>query len=178
MDNVPLQYRFYHTCGHIGLGSMLYTTPSQAQPSDSSIIPRTIPISLSFNCPFCSAPQLQVNGEGVLAILGSSPVSPFPNDWHIIRACALEDVKPEEWSLAHLPGGIHRHMAWIPEPCGEVGAIRGVEGMMRRGLVEEEVTTVVSCSWRHRRGDPFRSRFAGMVSQMNAALLPGEHVVN
>lgn len=64
-------------------------------------------------------------------------------------------------------------MAWIPKPCGEVEII-GEEEMSRNGRVEQGVTTLVSCSWKQRRGEPFESRFAGLMSQMDAAFLYGE----
>lgn len=182
-DTMAFQYRFYHTCGHFGLGPIIHNAPSQphstdstSDSSDASSIPRTIQTSLTFTCPFCSEHPPDVpDGEGVLAILSSSTTSPFPNTWRIIRICTQEDIKPEEWPLAHRPGGIYRHMAWVPNSCGEVEIIQGEDEATREADVEYGVTTHVSCRWKQRRGERFRSRFAGLRSQMGAALMYGEN---
>lgn len=65
-------------------------------------------------------------------------------------------------------------MAWIPKPCGEVRVIGGLEEVRRQGRVETGVITEVACAWRQKAGEPVGSRFAGMLSQMNAAVLSGE----
>lgn len=144
---MDFHYRFYHTCGHFGVEPTKQNKSIEALQSNPHSRPRTLRISLAFDCPFCFNPALVVKGgEGVLVIL-TSPPSPFPNTWHIIRACAREDVELGEWSLAHVAGG---HMAWIPEPCGTVDVFGGVEEISR-GHVEDGPTTRVSCSWKKKK---------------------------
>lgn len=158
-----LAYKFYHTCGHIGDGPTKLNAAPEAIPREQ----RTFQISLAFACPFCYNPEIGIkDGEGLLVIL-NPPTSPYPNVWHIIRACAVQDIRAEEWSLAHIAGG---HVAWIPKPCGTTDLIEGTEG------VEHGSTTAVSCSWKQRRGEPFQSRFAGLLSQMNATLASNQRV--
>jgi hypothetical protein len=65
-------------------------------------------------------------------------------------------------------------MAWIPKPCGEVRVIGGLEEVRREGRVVTGVMTEAGCAWEQRPGEPVRSRFAGLLSQLNAAILSGE----
>jgi hypothetical protein len=65
-------------------------------------------------------------------------------------------------------------MAWIPKPCGEVRVIGELEGVRREGRVVIGMMTEAGCAWRQRPGEPVRSRLAGLLSQLNAAILSGE----
>jgi hypothetical protein len=64
-------------------------------------------------------------------------------------------------------------MAWIPKPCGEVRVIGGREEVRREGTVQRGVVTEAGCAWRKRSNEQVKSRFAGMLSQLNAAVLSG-----
>jgi hypothetical protein len=67
-------------------------------------------------------------------------------------------------------------MAWIPKPCGEVEIIGGEDEVGRDGTMERGTLTMVSSQWTERlseAGEP-GSRFAGMLSQLNSAVLSGE----
>jgi hypothetical protein len=66
-------------------------------------------------------------------------------------------------------------VAWILAPCGAVRLAGGAEETTGRIGVEHGLAARVSYSWRQRRGEPFRSRFAGLLSQMDAAVLSSEH---
>ena len=66
-------------------------------------------------------------------------------------------------------------MAWIPKPCGEVRLIVAgdvIEDM--RGTAQRAVVTDVRSAWSQRLGEQAASRFAGMLSQLNAAVVSGE----
>jgi hypothetical protein len=67
-------------------------------------------------------------------------------------------------------------MAWIPKPCGGVRVIGGLEEVRREGRVVIGVITEVACAWRQRGNEPTESRFAGLLSQLDAAVLSGESV--
>jgi len=69
-------------------------------------------------------------------------------------------------------------MVWIPRPCGEVLVILGVEEVRREGRAEKGLVREVSERWRQRiREDrEVGSRFAGMWSRVNAAVLTGKGI--
>jgi len=63
-------------------------------------------------------------------------------------------------------------MAWIPKPCGEVRVIYGLEEVR---IGNRGATTEVACGWKQGADRPVTSRFAGLLSQLNAALLSGKN---
>jgi len=69
-------------------------------------------------------------------------------------------------------------MAWIPRPCGEVEVIGGMEEFRREDRVERGVVRQVTERWIQRVGEEgqFESRFAGIWSRLNAAVLKGEGI--
>jgi hypothetical protein len=135
----------------------------------------SVPINLHFYCPFCSSPIPPgiTAGTGVLAILNS-----FFTNWTIIRPCEFSEMVPESldhsWSLDRN----YTHMAWIAKPCGDVEIIGGEgEGEVGRdGAMERGTLTMVNSHWIERLDEAEEpgSRFAGMLSQLNSAVLSGE----
>jgi len=67
-------------------------------------------------------------------------------------------------------------MAWIPKPCGEVRLIveEDVVEDMVTGTAQRAVVTEVRSAWSQSLGEQVASRFAGMLSQLNAAVVSGE----
>jgi hypothetical protein len=67
-------------------------------------------------------------------------------------------------------------MAWIPRPCGEVRVIGGLEEVRREGRVVTGLFTEVACVWRQQADEPVVGSvfFAGLLSQLNAAVLSGD----
>jgi hypothetical protein len=69
-------------------------------------------------------------------------------------------------------------MAWIAKPCGDVEIIGGEgEGEVGRdGAMERGTLTMVNSHWIERLDEAEEpgSRFAGMLSQLNSAVLSGE----
>jgi hypothetical protein len=71
--------------------------------------------------------------------------------------------------------GGFRQIAWIPRPCGEVRVMGGLEEVRSEGrVVVIGVITEVSCAWRQSAGEPVGTRFTGLLSQLNAAVLSGD----
>jgi len=151
---MTLQYRFTHTCGHTGFGPIVDaqtsttqtapTTSSQPAPNSNT---ETIQMPLDFGCPFCIVPGadsnlLTPNGFGLLTVLHSTAITPFPTGWRILRACRFEELEPRDWEPAFagmMLDGRFRQMAWIPRPCGEVRL---------EGLDEGRETMKVETIWR------------------------------
>tara|TARA_R110002060_G_scaffold36738_3_gene47722 strand:- start:1080 stop:1421 length:342 start_codon:yes stop_codon:yes gene_type:complete len=102
---------------------------------------------LDFGCPFCIVPGadsnlLTPNGFGLLTVLHSTAITPFPTGWRILRACRFEELEPRDWEPAFagmMLDGRFRQMAWIPRPCGEVRL---------EGLDEGRETMKVETIWR------------------------------
>jgi hypothetical protein len=70
--------------------------------------------------------------------------------------------------------GGFRQIVWIPRPCGEVRVMGELEEVGREGSVVIGVITEVSCAWRQSAGEPVGTRFTGLLSQLNAAVLSGD----
>jgi hypothetical protein len=178
---MSLHYRFFHTCGHTGIGPLIYSDPNHTHPhprtpdNHENAMLTTIQLTLQFSCPFCltstSTITLEVPpGQGILTIL--SPT--FPWMWSVVRACKYEDITPQDWAYSMDDNGCFRQMAWIPKPCGEVRVTGGLEEVRRGGTVPRGVETQIAYAWRQRADEKVGSRFAGMLSQLNAAVLSGE----
>ena len=61
------------------------------------------------------------------------------------------------------------HMAWIPKPVGEVR--QGDDGWQIGRRIGEGMgmgTKTVSTRWKQKIGEPVRSRFAGLWSEIHA----------
>ncbi|KAH8602552.1 hypothetical protein B0O99DRAFT_603600 [Bisporella sp. PMI_857] len=145
---MPQQYRFMHSCNHIGIGPIFRTSVIMMQLGP----PMTTTIHLPFGCPFCSGTVRHLSispGEGILGILSASTTSPFPEDWLPIRQCRPDDIRPEDWTLTRLPFPYFRQMAWLPMPCGELDGYGN--GIRSR--------------WRQRADELPRTRLAGMFSK-------------
>ncbi|PVH88558.1 hypothetical protein DL98DRAFT_509261 [Cadophora sp. DSE1049] len=176
---MTFQYRFTHTCGHTGFGPIANMPIDTTQPSPTtSSLPApdsnttTIPLNLDFSCPFCipsSAyfhPQTPL-GSGLLTILNSTPTSPFPTGWAILKASRFEDLESRDWEPAFegmMLDGRYRQMAWIPRPCGDVGL---------EGLDEGREAMKVGTFWRYngRLDQIGHGRFAGLLSSLHKAVL-------
>ena len=65
-------------------------------------------------------------------------------------------------------------MAWIPRPCGEIRVTGGPQDVSSGGMVQMGSITEVGCAWRQTVSDEAESRFAGLLSQLNAAILSGQ----
>lgn len=177
---MALNYRFDHDCGHSGIGPLIHLPQHQDFIEDSSANNAgdhrvtVIRLSLRFLCPFCAntagngVPEVTDN-QGVLAILTPT----FPWTWSILCICGYGDVTPQDWSQSQGPDGRFRQMAWIPRPCGEIRVMGGLEETTGQGRTEIGVVTGVFCDWKQTAEEPVRSRFAGMLSQLNAAILSG-----
>ncbi|KAH7364537.1 hypothetical protein BKA65DRAFT_491565 [Rhexocercosporidium sp. MPI-PUGE-AT-0058] len=152
---MTFQYRFTHTCGHTGFGPIV--NQQQASIPTTSLLPfpslntTTIPLPLLFPCPFCNPSTSNLlphtpPGSGLLTILNSTPTSPFPTGWTVLKACGFEELEPRDWNPA-LEGGLvdgrFRQMAWIARPCGEV---------RMEELEEGRVVVKVGMGWRLRGG--------------------------
>ena len=151
---MTFQYRFTHTCGHPGIGPIVNQHQrQQTSPQPSSSFPTTdlltIPLPLPFTCPFCTPstsnflPSTPL-GSGLLTLLNSTPTSPFPTGWTVLKACKFEEVEPEDWIPAFEGGardGRFRQMAWIAQPCGEVA-------MRLQGQEEGGIVMKAGVSWR------------------------------
>ncbi|PMD17983.1 hypothetical protein NA56DRAFT_254584 [Hyaloscypha hepaticicola] len=168
-------YRFTHTCGHTGVGPPI----SGKSESSSSLEKLTIIyLTLPFSCPFCPAFKCsswtrisEVSpGHGILTIM--SPT--YPWSWIVMRSCKYEDVTIQDWALSTSENSGYRQMAWIPKPCGEVRVAGNLEEVVRAEQVVTDMTREVACAWRQRADEPVESRFAGLLSQFNAAILSGD----
>jgi hypothetical protein len=170
-----IQYRFNHSCGHTAIGPIVHFPTPFPSSTEAAIDPEllTLPTNLTICCPFCSPhpPPCITAGFGVLAIFNS-----FLTDWTIIRSCALSEMTPDFLDRFRSPDRSYIHMAWIPKPCGEVEIIGGEDEVGRDGTMERGTLTMVSSQWTERLSEAGESgsRFAGMLSQLNSALLSGE----
>jgi len=154
--------------------------PLSSNPANETVT--TVKVTLPFSCPFCptststsksnfhAVPNAVITGHGILTILSSTS----PWSWSVLRSCKYEDITPQDWALSMGETGGFRQMAWIPKPCGEVRVIGGSEEVRREGMVEIGIVTEVCSAWRQNTGEPMESRFAGMLSQLDAAVLSGE----
>jgi hypothetical protein len=177
-----LHYRFTYACGHTAIGPLISGTSNQASsPSPDSPVSEkftTIHLELPFSCPYCQDPSGKSSlaipevplGHGILTII--SPT--YPWSWCIIRSCRYEDITPRDWPQSISGNGGFRQIAWIPRPCGEVRAMGGLEEVRSEGRVVIGVITEVSCAWRQSAGEPVGTRFTGLLSQLNAAVLSGD----
>jgi hypothetical protein len=180
-----LHYRFNHFCGHTGIGPIIsgnedgtspFSSPCDNQDNENLT---TIKLTFTFSCPFCPtsattptttpAPEVPL-GHGILTILNPS----FPWSWSVLRSCKHEEITPQDWALSMGETGGYRQMAWIPKPCGEIRVVGVLEELRREEREEVVVITEVACTWRQKADEPIKSRFAGMLSQLNAAVLSGE----
>ncbi|KAG4443725.1 hypothetical protein IFR05_000814 [Cadophora sp. M221] len=178
---MTFQYRFTHTCGHTGFGPIVNqqqnssdsrSTSSQQAPSATTT---TVPLPLNFPCPFCTPSTSNLlpptaPGSGLLTILNSTPISPYPSGWTVLRACTFEELEPRDWNPAFEGGlvdGRFRQMAWIARPCGQVRL---------EGLEERRVVVKAGTAWRHRGcvEDVGHGRFAGLLSSLHKAVLERE----
>jgi hypothetical protein len=172
-----LHYRFIHACGHTGNGPLISdnlegSSQHLSLPGNEKLT--TIQLELPFSCPFCSTsacsststfPEVPL-GHGILTILSPS----YPSSWCIIRSCKHEEVTEADWAHSTSENGGFRQMAWIPKPCGEVRVTDRLAEMRSEGRVQARVITDVACTWRQRVDDPVENRFAGLLSQWNAAV--------
>ena len=164
----------------------------------------TIGLQLFFECPFCAltpggTPPLPSDvpislqniplGLGILCVQEATIQPKSPHDtwcWRIIKRCPFEETSAKDWlqhnAIAELAGADRKHLVWIPKPCGEVNIIGGEENLSRLGPVQTGVITqVTSVRWQRIRSadggyidSAMQSRFAGMWSQMEAAVLSGQ----
>jgi hypothetical protein len=179
---MSLRLHYTHACGHTGIGPLTSGTSNQASSTspDSPISEKltTNHLELPFSCPYCQGRSGKSNlampevplGHGILTII--SPM--YPWSWCIIRSCRYEDVTPRDWAQSMSGNGGFRQIAWIPRPCGEVRVMGGLEEVGREGSVVIGVKTEVSCAWRQSAGEPVGTRFTGLLSQLNAAVLSGD----
>jgi hypothetical protein len=180
MSSMHLHYRFIHACGHTGIGPLICEASKRASPDPPNNEKlNTIHLELPFSCPYCPNANCSPNstiqevplGEGVLTIISLT----WPWCWCILRVCQYEDIIPQEWALSTGCGGF-RQMAWIPRPCGEVRVNAGMEEMRREGQrTTTSAITEVTCAWRQRADERARSRFAGLLSQLHAAVMSGHN---
>jgi len=176
---------------------------SLAESSSQAVEVTAIQLPLSFECPFClhssgstsltatsNAISLQniAHGLGVLCVLEVAlhPASHLNTwTWKIIKSCLLSEITFEDWAQGNSTGaqGIGRpfeQVVWIAKPCGGVGIIGGERVLRRDGTVQMGVITQVKSTWRQgigqsgEAGEEVKSRFAGMLSQLHAAVLSGE----
>ena len=89
-------------------------------------------------------------------------------------SCKYEDVTIQDWARSMSENSGYRQMAWIPKPCGEVRVAGSLEEVVRDGQVVTDMTREVACARRQRADEPVESRFAGLLSQFNAAILSGD----
>lgn len=80
--------------------------------------------------------------------------------------CNADEITSHDWEVARDEGGMFRHMAWIPKPCGRVYVSSSEEPGM--GGVKVEST------WTQSLREPVRSRLPGMLSELSATLRSGE----
>jgi hypothetical protein len=172
---IRIQYRFNHSCGHTAIGPIVHFPtpfPSSAEAAtDPELLTR--PTNLPIYCPFCSPnpPPGITPGSGVLAIFNS-----FLTNWTIIRPCAFSEMTPGFLDRFRPQDRSSIHMAWVPKACGEIEIIGGEDEVGRDGTTERGTLTIASSQWTERlseAGEP-GSRFAGMLSQLNSAVLSGE----
>ncbi|KAE9381798.1 hypothetical protein N431DRAFT_491108 [Stipitochalara longipes BDJ] len=174
---MSLHYRFTHACGHIGIGPLIDTSGCTHSNFLDNEKLTTIQLELPFSCPYCPRPSnnptlviLEVPlGYGILTVISQT----WPWNWCIRRVCKYEDITPQEWAQSMSENGGFRQMAWIPKPCGEVRAIGGLGGVRREEHVTASVTIEVTSAWKQRADQLVKSRFAGLLSQLNAAVLSG-----
>jgi hypothetical protein len=182
LGTMHLHYRFVHACGHTGIGPLIYDAsnrrPSLFLNDIGSEKLTTVHLELTFSCPFCfdrgsnfgsTIPEVPLS-HGILTII--SPT--YPWNWSIIKICRYEDVTPQDWAHSISENMVFRQMAWIPKPCGEVRITGGLDEVRREGLIESGVITEVACAWRQMANDPVATRFAGLLTQFNAAGLSTE----
>jgi hypothetical protein len=169
-----IQYRFNHSCGHTAIGPIVHFPTSFPSSNEEAIDPEllTLPTNLPICCPFCSPhPPLGITARsGVLAIFNS-----FLTNWTITRPCAFSEMTLDFLDRFRSQDRSYIHMAWIPKPCGEVEIIGGEGEVGRDGTMERGTLTMVSSQWTERLSEAGQgSRFAGMLSQLNSAVLSGE----
>jgi hypothetical protein len=181
-NQMCLHYKFSHTCGHTGIGPLISSKGGFQQPHSLEIpSPEKLTIihlRLPFPCPFCPASNCsswtrisEVSlDQGILTII--SPT--YPWSWIVMRSCKYEDVTPQDWAHSTSENSGYRQMAWIPRPCGEVRVAESLEEVVRDGQAVARMTTGVASAWRQRADEPVESRFAGLLSQFNAAILSGD----
>ncbi len=146
----------------------------------------TILLHLLFSCPFCDLslgnliPEVPPS-SGLLVILNSTPVSPFPTGWTIIEACNFLELKNKERTPSlngGMRGSLYTQMAWIARPCGRVTTIGGVEGMQRERTVQSGITRDTESVWRHKGAidEIGYGRFAGLLTSLHKVVLEDERV--
>lgn len=148
-----------------------------------------------------SSPTLQPDlssipgGSGLLTLLINTPSyaycpytgslsAPFHSPaWHWLplRITSSPTLNPSD--IAHLaqseppPTGEFWYLAWIPRPVGEVQLFEARDEGHGQGQGQRIPMTVVSTVWRQRGGGRRGAgpgRFAGLLSQTNAAVLASE----
>jgi hypothetical protein len=105
--------------------------------------------------------------------------------WKIIKPCLLSEITFEDWAQgngigARGRGRLFEHVAWIAKPCGGVCIIGREEVLRGDGTVQMGVITQVKSVWGQgigqsgEVGKEVKTRFAGLLSQLCAAVLSGE----